>query len=421
MFNSTRFQYSPSVLGWILYDVASSGYILMIPGVAYAVYFRQVVCGANPGCDALWGLLIALSLGLAGMLSPLVGAIADLGSLRHRLFVAATLLCCTATAGLFWVKPGDVLMGGVFFVAAQVGYLVAAGLYDAYLPELVDAAHLGRLSGLGWGLGYVGGIACFLMTMPLVQAGFDDAHLGQFRLTFVVVAGFYLAIALPAFLWLPRQTSQVPSRSQTITLIHQAYRRVFNTLNQWRQQANTFQFLGGYYLISDAIVTLNTFIAIYFSAIFGLSVNQILQLSLLFNTISIVSTIGFGSLSDRFSHHRLLQVILGVWVCLIVMMTFSTDPRTPILVAIFTGLIFGPTQSFCRSWFAGLISENQAGEMFGFHALVSRVSAIFGPLMFGFISSVTGNQRLAVLSLLLFIIGGGIVLLRVQRSRSVKQ
>ncbi len=414
MFTLSRPWFSKSIVGWILYDVASSGYILLIPGVAYAVYFRQVVCGAAPGCDALWGMLVALSLGVAGLLSPLVGAIADLGALRHRLFAATTLLCCTATAGLFWVKPGDLLLGGVFFVAAQVGYLVSAGLYDAYLPELVDDAQLGRLSGLGWGLGYVGGIACFLMTMPLVQAGFDDAHVGQFRLTFVVVAGFYWAIALPALLWLPRQAPKALSRSQTATLIHQAYRRVFNTLKQWRHQANTFRFLGGYYLISDAIVTLNTFIAIYFTAIFGLSVSQILQLSLLFNAVSIVSTIGFGSLSDRLSHHRLLQILLGVWVSLILVMAFSTHPRTPMLVAVMTGLLMGPTQSFCRSWFAELISEQQSGEMFGFHALVSRVSAIFGPLVFGFISSTTGNQRLAVLSLLLFIVGGSVVLLRVK-------
>ncbi|MGQ9870514.1 hypothetical protein [Leptodesmis sp.] len=81
--------------------MASSGYILMIPGVAYAIYFWQVVCGGAADCDALWGLPVALSLVAADLLSPLLGAIADLGALRHRLFVAATLLCCIATAGLY--------------------------------------------------------------------------------------------------------------------------------------------------------------------------------------------------------------------------------------------------------------------------------------------------------------------------------
>jgi len=403
------------IIHWILYDVASSGYILMIPGVAYAVYFRQVVCGGSYHCDALWGILVALSLAVAGLLAPLLGAIADLGAIRHRLFVATTVLCCVATAGLFWVQPGDVLGGGVAFVLAQLGYLLSAGLYDAYLPELVSDESIGRLSGLGWGLGYLGGIACFLITMPLVQVGFHADHLVQFRLTFLVVAVFYLAIALPALLWLPRHSPRSPSGVQTATLIRQAYGRVFETLKSWHQRINTFRFLAGYYLISDAIVTLNTFIAIYLSQVFGLSVSQILHLSLLFNVVSVVSTIGFGSVSDRFPKQWLIQFLAGLWGSLIGVMAFSTHPQTPILVAVLSGLIFGPTQSFCRSWFATLIPSEQAGEMFGFHALVSRVAAILGPLVFGIISSSTGNQRFAVLSLLLFIGGGSFVLSQVRR------
>ncbi|MGQ9870511.1 MFS transporter [Leptodesmis sp.] len=80
------------------------------------------------------------------------------------------------------------------------------------------------------------------------------------------------------------------------------------------------------------------------------------------------------------------------------------------------GLVFGPTQSFCRSWFAILIPTEQSGEMFGFHALVSRVSAIFGTLVFGMISSVTGNYCLAVLSLLLFVDCSSFVLAGVRRT-----
>ncbi len=308
------------------------------------------------------------------------------------------------------------MLGGVFFVLAQVGYMVAAGLYDAYLPDLVPPEQMGRLSGWGWGLGYLGGIICFLITIPLIQPGFQADHLTQFRLTCLVVAGFYFTIALPALFWLPRHSAQSIVWTQTGSLIQSAYIQVLNTLKTWRQNANTFQFLGGYYLISDAIITLNSFTAIYLSAVFGLSVSQILQLSVLFNVISVVSTVGFGSIRDRFSHQRLMQSLLGIWITLILVMAFSTHPQTPILITVLTGLIFGPTQSFCRSWFGSLIAVEQSGEMFGFHASVSRMAAILGPVMFGFISSATGSQRLAVLSLLLFIGGGSFVLLRVKRS-----
>ncbi|MGQ9870512.1 MFS transporter [Leptodesmis sp.] len=151
-----------------------------------------------------------------------------------------------------------------------------------------------------------------------------------FRLTFLVVAGFYLAVALPALLWLPQHPSQPISWQKTRTLIRQAYLQVFNTLQHWRQQANTFRFLAGYYLISDVIVTLNTFIEIYFSKVFGLSISQILQISLLFNVTSVISTLGFGSASDRISHQRLLQFLFGFWSILILVMALSTHPQTPL-------------------------------------------------------------------------------------------
>ncbi|NJL48316.1 MAG: MFS transporter [Leptolyngbyaceae cyanobacterium SM2_5_2] len=299
---------------------------------------------------------------------------------------------------------------------AQVGYMLSAGLYDAYLPDLVTPHQVGKLSGWGWGLGYLGGLACFVLTLSLTRPGLEPEHLPLFRLTFWVVAGFYLVVALPALLWLPRASPQPLTWPQTRRLIRQAYGQVFTTLRHWRQHASLFQFLAGYYLLSDAIVTLNAFIAIYLSTVFGLGVGQILQLSVLFNLVSVVSTIGWGSVSDRTSPHRLLQSLLGLWVAVILVMAFSTHPQTPILIALLTGLVFGPTQSLCRGWFAKLVPPAQAGELFGFHALVSRVSAIFGPLLFGSISSSTGNQRLAVLSLLLFVAGGSWILWRVARA-----
>ena len=121
-------QQSKSILGWLLYDVASSGYILLIPSLAYAVYYRQVVCGGTQDCDARWAAVTSLSLLLAGLLAPLLGAIADLGHLRYRIFVLTTGLCCVATASLYWVQPGALIWGSLIFILAQVAYACSASL-----------------------------------------------------------------------------------------------------------------------------------------------------------------------------------------------------------------------------------------------------------------------------------------------------
>jgi UMF1 family MFS transporter len=398
-----------AILGWLLYDVASSSYALLIPSVAYAVYYRQVVCGGTQDCDARWAAVASLSLLLAGMLAPLLGAIADLAHLRYRLFVLTTGLCCAATATLYSVQPGALVWGSLVFIVAQVAYTCSASLYDSYLPLLAPNHRLGQLSGLGWGLGYLGGLLSFALSYGWLRGGLATVNLPIYRLTFLAVSGFYLLVALPAFAWLPRQGNR--SGTQDLArLIPTAYKQVVSTLAGWQQRREIFRFLIGYYLISDGLVTIITFTAIYLQTQFGLEVAQILQLTLLFNAIAIPTTLTVGYLSQRWSALGLLKIILAFWIGLVLLMVFSRHPSTPLLIAVGLGLVSGSTQSLCRGLFAQLIPPQQSSELFGFHALVGKISSTLGPLVFGLTSAVTGNQRLAMLLLLPFFILGGWVL-----------
>jgi UMF1 family MFS transporter len=401
-----------SVLAWILYDIASSGYVLLIPGVAFALYYRQAVCGGTAQCDAQWALLTSLALVIAGMVSPLLGAIADLSNLRHRLFVMTTLLCCGATALLYWVHPGDIWFGGVVFVMAQVGYILSAGLYDAFLPGLVPPAQVERISSVGWGLGFIGGLVCFFLAYGWLAAGLEPDNLATYRLTFLLVAGFYLTIALPALAWLP-QPDHAPPIASVYRLMCRGYRRVLTTLLNWRDLPETFQFLVGYYLISDVVVTFTSFFTIHLSTVFGLSVAQILRIVLLFNLIAIPATVSVGLLSERLTGKTLLKGVIAIWVGLLLLLTFGTQAWVPGAAVVLLGLVVGSTQSICRGLYARLVPKEQAGELFGFHTLVSRLSAILGPMTYGLISATTDNQRLAMFALVLFLLTGGWIVLKV--------
>jgi UMF1 family MFS transporter len=401
-----------SVLAWILYDIASSGYVLLIPGVAFALYYRQAVCGGTAQCDAQWAVLTSLALVIAGMVSPLLGAIADLSNLRHRLFVMTTLLCCGATALLYWVHPGAIWFGGVVFILAQVGYILSAGLYDAFLPGLVPPAQVERISSVGWGLGFIGGLVCFFLAYGWLAAGLEPDNLATYRLTFLLVAGFYLTIALPALAWLP-QPDHAPPIASVYRLIRRGYRRVLTTLLNWRDLPETFQFLVGYYLISDVVVTFTSFFTIHLSTVFGLSVAQILRIVLLFNLIAIPATVSVGLLSERLTGKTLLKGVIAIWVGLLLLLTFGTQAWVPGAAVVLLGLVVGSTQSICRGLYARLVPREQAGELFGFHTLVSRLSAILGPMTYGLISATTDNQRLAMFALVLFLLTGGWIVLKV--------
>ena len=320
-------------------------------------FFGSRSVGGGADCDGQWGLLVSLTLLLAGILAPLIGAIADLGGQRHRLFTAMTLLGGVGCLALMTVQPGAMVWGIVAFAATQMGYLLAISLYDAYLPELGTPKTFGRLSGWGWGLGYIGGIICYLLFRAVQTSQRFDA-VTEYRLAFLIAGVWLLCLCLPALLWLPRQS--MPSPVATLPLIRQSYRQVWETLKSLPQRPQIFKFLIGFYLISDAIVTINNFLGIYLTTQFGLTLAQILQYGILFNLVSIPATILFGFLGDRLSIHQVLYGLLLLWGGAVTIMVFSTNPATPLILAILLGLIFGSTQAFCRGWFAGLIQIHQA-------------------------------------------------------------
>jgi UMF1 family MFS transporter len=325
-----------------------------------------------------------------------------------------TLLCALGCLSLITVQPGAMVWGIMAFALTQAGYLLATSLYDAYLPELGTEQTPGRLSGWGWGLGYIGGIVCYLL-FRAVQSSERFNAVTESRSAFLIAGIWVLALCLPALLWLPRQTPTVKNPP-----IGQSYRQVWQTFKSLPQRPHLLKFLIGFYLISDAIITINNFLGIYLSTQFGLTLAQILQYGLLFNLVSIPATILFGYLGDRLSTHQILYSLLLLWGMAVTIMVFNTNPATPLVLAILLGLIFGSTQAFCRGWFAGLIQIHQATELFGFNALAGRMASLIGPLLFGVISSVSGSQRLAMASLVIFLGLGVFMLMQVPGPRAME-
>ncbi|HNU83701.1 MAG TPA: MFS transporter, partial [Thermoanaerobaculia bacterium] len=187
------------IVGWALFDFANSSYTTVIVSVAFSVYFTKLVA-AGPGADRLWGLGITASNLIVVLLSPVLGAAADETG-RKKLFLFATYaLCVAGTAGLWFVLPGAIALGLLFFVVSNVAFSLGENLVGAFLPEISTPANVGRISGFGWGLGYLGGLASLLAVRPLLRAGFTVENLAGLRLVWPVTAGFFLIAALPTFL-----------------------------------------------------------------------------------------------------------------------------------------------------------------------------------------------------------------------------
>ena len=391
--------------------MALHGYALMIPAVGYALSFTSFVAAGEAHASLLWSIAVAIPLVISGLLAPLLGALADSRG-RHRVLLAvATLACAGATAAL--ALPGQGSLGAAIatFALAHLAFLLASSLYNAYLPKLSNEDNVARISGLGWGLSYLGSIACLLLCLPFVARGIVSGQEGHYASAFVVTAAFVALIGLPAALALPGTQPDGTGRDNP-------YRRIAESVRGWRGRPEIPRFLLGYYLVNDAVVTVIYFTGIFLRDTFGLSVQEVLWHSLAFQIVAIPATLAFGWLGDRWGQQRALLLSLGIWTVVLLLMAFASGPWAPLAIVGCLGMVLGSTQSLCRSMFARLFPSERAGEYFGFHALAGRASSALGPLLFGMVAALAGSQRVAMVSLAVFLAIGGWLLLSLRLERA---
>jgi len=391
---------------WLLYDVASSTYAAAVPSVLFALHFTANIAAGHTHASALWGIVSAGALLIAGVMAPFVGAWADSRGTRARGLAVFTLICCAATALLPLPAMGQIALAALVFVTAQVGYTLAISLYDAYLERL--GPHAGgaeRLSTRGWSLGFVGGMAILLVLLALPR---DASGAPEPAFAFPATALLFLVLALPAIAGLrgvaPRQADQPVERHP--------WRRVAHTLSHWREHRAVMRFLLASYLINDAMVTVLVFVAIYMRDHFGLSITEVLWLTLLYHAIALPATWLFGVLAHRTTARIAIAVSIAIWVAAILMLAFGEARAVAVAIVVLLASVLGSTQALLRGMYARIVPPARAAEFFGFNALAGRLSAALGPLTFSAVAAATDSSRLAILSLLAFLIGGGLLLWR---------
>ena len=391
------------VAWWALYDVASSSYIAIVP-LLFPLLFAVVLDGA-PRADAHFALLGALSLVVAGIAAPLIGAIADRGRVLPWL-AAATAVCCAACAFMPSLRPGDVLLASLVFVAAQSGYTVAMVLYESFLPRLATARAMARVSAFGWAAGLCGGMLAVAIAFAVVRGRPDAEAAG---LAIGVAAVVFALLALPALRAL-RGIAPARGESRPATL-RDAWRTIADDLRGWRRHRNSARFLLAYLLINDASVTVVFVVSLFMRSTFGTTVEGLLLLVLLYNVIAAPATLAWGKVADRVGLKLAIHLNLVVWIAGILSMAYARGDHAPWLIAATFALVMASTNALCRALYARLVPVERSAQFFGFNAIVGRLSAALGPATYAAVTTWTGSPVAGLLSLLAFIVAGGVVLL----------
>lgn len=398
-----------TIASWCLYDFANSFYAVL-PAVLWTVYYRDRIVGNATGQgDLWWGYAISGSMLIVALTSPPMGAVADYAGVRKRLLTAYTLASVTAVALYTTVEPGMAVWGLVVTMVSYIGFEGALVFYNAYLPEIAPREFQGRISGLGYGVGYAGSLCGLMMSLALVR-GFPGTR--GFDLTWLGIAAAFFFFSLPALFFLPPDSPPKMSMWQAARGGIQESRRTFLEIFRVKQ---TRRFLLAYFFYEDGVNTVIVSAAAFASLTLGFGTQQLVILFSIVQVSALVGAILWARPTDRLGPKRVVLIMLAQWVVVVAAAYFAQTTVHFYIVAVVAGTGLGAIQAASRAFMASLIPKGREGDFFGFYHLCGKSAAIIGPLIFGHVSSATGgNQRLAILSVLVLFTVGGILLMRVQ-------
>ncbi len=404
-------------LAWCLFDFANSGFPTVIVTALYVLWFKKVVVGAETKAashagDLYWGLANA-GAGLCVFLAaPLLGALADLGGWKRRFLIGSSLGCILATSLLPLAGPGRVMAAALLFLLATAFFEASLVFYNAFLPLLVPRGGIARLSGLGWGLGYFGGLGCLLACLPLVRGG----EAADLRPAPWIVAAWFLLFAFPSFALLRDEKPAGGTRAGFGT----AWMRLRRTLGDLRREGGPLpRFLAAFFFYNNAVLAILAFTVDFTDHSLGFGLEENLVLIVVLNLAAAPGAVFFGRLATRIGTLRTLRLTLRLWLLALAGAIlaawpglFSTEGAKTFFwgVAGLASLCIGAVQATSRSFLSLLAPPGRSAETFGLMAFAGKASGVLGPLVFGLVSVWAQDQRAAVGSLGLFFLAGLLLL-----------
>ena len=356
--------------------------------------------------------------------APAIGAFADIHGAKKRLLAVTTLGCVVATVALGMAGPGDIWLAAALVVVGNFFFGTGENLIAAFLPELARARGMGRLSGLGWGLGYFGG----LLTLGICLAYVNHAQ-GQglgaddfVPVTLYLTAGIFLLASLPTFLFLRERgmflPTALPKGKRERNLVSEAYRRMLDTLRHARTYPDLFRFLLCIVAYQAGVQAVIALAAVYAQQAMGFDTRQTIQLVMVVNVTAAIGALVFGAIQDRIGPKRAVGLTLVVWLITILMAWRAQDASAFWLAANVAGLSLGASQSAGRALVGYLSPMAHRAEFFGLWGLAVKLSSALGPVTYGVAVWLAGGEhRIAMLTLAVYFLLGLVILAGVDVKR----
>ncbi|MGM7671190.1 MFS transporter [Microbacterium sp. A93] len=409
------------VAAWALWDWGSASFNAVMVTFVFGTYLASDAFGPDDrgtqwltAANAIGGLVIALT-------APIIGQRADAGGRRKLWLGLNTGVVILLTALCFLVTPAEssLLLGVMLIAAGNVAFEFAEVNYNAMLLQVATPKTIGKVSGLGWGAGYTGGI--FLLLILYIGFIAGDTHwFGvpndealNIRVVALFAAAWFVVFALPVLFSVPEHRASAPAAARKSILA--SYRQLFRTIGGlWRDERNTFWFLVSSAVFRDGVGAIFTYGAILGTTVYGVAAADVLIFGIAANVVAAAGSFLGGWVDDRIGPKRVIMASL-VGLIITAAVIFFLDGTTAFWVFGLTLCFFvGPVQSASRSFLGRLTTTDRAGEIYGLYATTGRAVSFLAPALISVAVAVTGDSRYMVPAILLVLIAGMLLLLRVR-------
>ncbi len=407
-------------LSWALFDAANSGYSTVVLTAVFNAYFVAVICADADWATFVWSCAVAAGNALSMALMPVIGRMADLKAAKKKWLAAATLLCVAATALLSLSGPGTYVLAISLIVLSSVGYNVGETLNSAFLPEIARPEAVGKVSGWGWSLGYVGGLATLAVCLAVVLAGrrageSEEVLVGA---SCLITAAIFFVLAIPAIAFLKERSAPIAPEATWLQAWREASAQLKETASLLGRYRDFARLVVCGFLYQCGIATVITLAAVYASSVMGFGLVQTLVLVLVVNVTAAVGAFAFGYVEDKLGHKLALAVTLLVWIAMVAAAASAQSAGMFWFAANLAGLAMGSSQSAGRAMVAVLAPAGRLAQFYSFWNMALWFSAIVGPITYGAVTWATGNnQRLAIVVVGFFFVLGLLALIPVNLKR----
>jgi len=403
-----------AIISWCLFDWANSPHPTVIITFLFSAYFSKAVVGDEIHGTFLWGHALAISGVVVAILSPFLGAIAEQTGHLKKWILCFSVLAISATLTLWFVTPSQASIP-LALIAVSIGVVsfeFTNLFYNATLISVSPAHLVGRVSGWGWGTGYIGAIICLTLCLfGLVQnppqfLRLDTQLAEHIRATSVIVGIWWIIFGWPFFIFCPDTKRTTP----LIQSIKPGLKSLQNTLRELKHYPSIWVFLLARMIYADGLLILFQFGGIYAAGTFGLDFSEILVFGIFMNISAGFGAFVFGWIDDKFgSKITVITSLLGLIIFGSAIL-IATDIILFWLAGLTMSFFIGPAQASSRTLLSRITPPSIQIKMYGLYSMSGKCTSFLGPMLFGWATLLFESQRAGMaVAIIFWIIGLGVL------------